>query len=556
MVRVSVFYDEEVKGQVFKVRGDERYARTTKTTLELGTVTLNTSTFDLNVSVNVYRDVGSSNLVIYDNDVIIYNETWTSTDTARTITLNDLAFEVEHNLVAKYIGNNQCSPSSSKVVAKEEIDPRKTEAILTIDNNNVRFDPHGTFTATVTLDNDVKSEWNDNQDIEIVYDGETVTTINTSSTRQFTISDLGNPKRHTLSIIYRGSTHLIAKTITIQLSVGYLLVPTIPNIGVYGSSLDIPIFLEDYLGEPVIGETVTFQAYKNNTWTTLDTEVTNNEGKATLSWDIDVFEDISLRLIGSRFGYEWYHNIIEVESLTMSASPPRLLKNTPTLLSVDTGIEAPNIPIELGGYVSDRIYTDTNGVAQRNVMGTGRASKTITATLTDISSELQLDDYVQYWESSSGGSLEYYTRSKNVDVTTNSSGCTIIPTSSDSMERIDFSDERFDMWNLILDGVSTTDTQVKIGIQYRNSNAEYVTWSNTIPQNLTNATIYMDRHYDSSTGKSDLNIGIKKGTTLITSFTQKNLPIVLCQPMILVGYTGSRKRLTFRTLALEGWYNE
>ena len=115
MVRLSIFHDKDINEQVFMVRGDERYARSTSTVMELREVSLQSEYFLQDIFVNVLRDVGNAGLVVYDNGVPIYTmNTWQSTDTGRVITLPALAYDSEHNLRVKYIGNGQCSPSMSK----------------------------------------------------------------------------------------------------------------------------------------------------------------------------------------------------------------------------------------------------------------------------------------------------------------------------------------------------------------------------------------------------------------------------------------------------------
>ena len=72
MVRISTIYDKDIKEQVFMIRGDERYARSTKTVISLGTRVDTSEGFVQSLLVNVFRDVGNGSLVVYDNDVVVY----------------------------------------------------------------------------------------------------------------------------------------------------------------------------------------------------------------------------------------------------------------------------------------------------------------------------------------------------------------------------------------------------------------------------------------------------------------------------------------------------
>ena len=71
MARISIYYDDVEKEQFFMVRGDERYARSTKTLLSIGTPSLDITSFDVSATVNVLRDTGEGQVVIYDNDDVI-----------------------------------------------------------------------------------------------------------------------------------------------------------------------------------------------------------------------------------------------------------------------------------------------------------------------------------------------------------------------------------------------------------------------------------------------------------------------------------------------------
>ena len=556
MVRVSVFYDEEVKGQVFKVRGDERYARTTKTTIELGSVTMNEATFDLDINVNVYRDVGSSNIVIYDNDVIIYNEIWTSTDTARTITLEDMAFEIEHNIVAKYMGNDRCSPSSSKIVEKQEVDPRRTEALITINNDDVQLVPHDNFTATVTLDNGIDPDWNDDQLIDIIYDGTLVTTVNTSESTTFTISDVGDNGLHSLEIAYGGSTHLIAKTVDIDFSVGYNgIVGTVPEVVIEGDTLNVPLRLLDYFGEPVPDVEIELCGLYGTEWTDLDVETTNNDGIATFSWVVSEDSDMQLMLLeGYSFTYAWTQKIVSFNSMTITATPPRLIKgsNSSSVLTVDTGVPMKDIPIELSGYVSDTLYTNNNGVATKNVWGEGYGSKTINATAGGVTVPITLEDYIQYWNGMENDGELYYNEGNGMNVVQYANALvTLTPTNENYLGRVHFSNVIYTNWVLELESVDTSSSSnYYIGARYVNSNGQSVDWSNLIPVTLVNANITVRR------SGGNLTISIWKDNTSYAIFSVNNVsttPKTGLAPHIGLKYTGTQKQLKFRKLTLRAW---
>ena len=194
MARVSVFYDKELKERFFMVRGDEGYARSTTTELFLGERDEHLLNFDLDITVNVLRDNGEGQIVIYDNDVAVYViDDWSSTDNNRTITLDGLTYDVTHNFYARYMGNSKCLASKSKTIGLFVENTHTAESILTITDNTVQFNPSVTNVAkTITLtNNSSESEaeiWNHYQQIEVFYDEISLGTYSTQSSNTVNVN--------------------------------------------------------------------------------------------------------------------------------------------------------------------------------------------------------------------------------------------------------------------------------------------------------------------------------------------------------------------------------
>ena len=182
MARVSIYYDSVEKEQFFMVRGDERYARATKTILELGTQTIPPSgtTFSQELIVDVLHDKGDGKIVVYDNDDTVYViEDWSSSDTARTIQLTDLNYEVEHNFNATYIGNNQCQGSSSKTITINVTDPHVVTPTFTVDVESVYGTGEVIRLAGQLYYEPTPAYITENMPIELWYDGTFITTLYT-----------------------------------------------------------------------------------------------------------------------------------------------------------------------------------------------------------------------------------------------------------------------------------------------------------------------------------------------------------------------------------------
>ena len=156
------------------VRGDEAYARSTKTLLELGEVTTHELNFDLSVTVNVLRDRGEGSITIYDNDepIAVTND-WNSELNSITIQLTELNYDMTHNLYAKYMGNNQCSPSNSEILEKYVENTNRGTATLTIADATTQYDPNAeNIVKTITLTSTFQDQtYVHNQNIVVEYDG-------------------------------------------------------------------------------------------------------------------------------------------------------------------------------------------------------------------------------------------------------------------------------------------------------------------------------------------------------------------------------------------------
>ena len=107
--------------KVFMIRGDEAYARSTDTALSYSNlVSGDIRGFKIDLTVDLYRTLGSSSVLIYDGDTVIKSVNVASNQSSVTINNVYLSYNVEHSLQAVYQGNSQCLKSKSKRVALSE----------------------------------------------------------------------------------------------------------------------------------------------------------------------------------------------------------------------------------------------------------------------------------------------------------------------------------------------------------------------------------------------------------------------------------------------------
>ena len=134
MVRVTTIWDkieelvdEEkviVQKKVFRVAGDERYARTTDVVFSnLTQTSRNNYGYIVTAEVDVLRDYGDSTITIHDADTVISVIDWSSVGSAQTIELPRLSWNVTHKLWVSYDGNSQCLKSKSEVIESSQTNP-------------------------------------------------------------------------------------------------------------------------------------------------------------------------------------------------------------------------------------------------------------------------------------------------------------------------------------------------------------------------------------------------------------------------------------------------
>lgn len=412
MARVSIYYDKDLKEQFFMVRGDERYARSTKTILAKGAVTTSTYDFCIKLNVNVLRDVGQSAIMIYDNDAPVgMIPDWESTDNSREIPISELTYGADHVFTAKYMGNKECSPSWSNAITVNVPDTNRAVSNLTFLNTNSQFIPHDSLSNTITLTNDKDNPlYNIDQPIEVFYDGNSIgdpILTNDEGQITFSISDVGDIGLHTIRAEYGGGEHLTTKTINMSISVGYILEPvSTPSLIIKGVETSFRISLKDCLGNPIQNTNIQMIDTYHSSLTPIDVVSTNAQGIATFTETInDANSD------GGMQHYQFLSTISNVEydtnvdvpyvipsSLTITSSTPQLYQGEETVLSIQTNSTLSNTPIQITGDLEETLYTDSNGLATKTITGVGTGAKSLVAHFGSLTKNITLNDYIQYWQ--------------------------------------------------------------------------------------------------------------------------------------------------------------
>lgn len=414
MARISIYYDKEEKEQFFMLRGDEAYTRSTKTYLEMGTPSLGKFSFDVDVTVNVLRDIGEGIIVIYDNDepVATIND-WSHDKTGETVTLESLNYDITHNFYARYMGNNQCSGSKSASIELFLENTNRYIATLTIDDSVLQYDPHSQIVdLPIVLSNDGDPIYNHGQRITVYYDDVQLPipyfTPNDGDTVYIDIDDVGDSGLHTIKAVYAGSNNLNAVTVSQNISVGYNVTATkYPQVHVYRDTTHNNIFavsVADFFGNPAgVGSTVTMKCGSSTVGTgtissdgSWQTEINGHlpyaqSQVATAHFETGINEisyqsaDFNFFAIPSVSSSRW----------NVSANGEFFSKGNSTILTFkDNTYSISNIPVAINGTV---YKTDANGKIDYEVIGTGVGSKRFVFDYGHDSKVIELADWIQYW---------------------------------------------------------------------------------------------------------------------------------------------------------------
>lgn len=407
MARVSIFYDNDIKERVFMIRGDERYARATKTILTLGSHVEHTTDFDQTLSIEVLKDTGDGSVLIYDNDVLIYRlDDWTNTDGVRTITLEELNYDIEHNFQVEYISKNKSQRSKSNVVTTTVVDTHKFVSDITV-TGGINLDTGISTTYNILLSNTQADSWSGNQTIIVKDNGtviDTITTANTSghygeATYSYESDDAG---LHTLTFEYQGSQHLLSKTVTKQVSVGYKVeILEYTPIQIVGNTYDFKCKVTDYFNNPV--NNALTRLWRETPSEAIGTNVyTNANGIATVN-SIVPSDNVNIHFTSFTGNLNYDSNSVNVKLVTPPENltvyyPNYMYQGTTFMLYAETGSPYEGTPVEVTiDNQTTTIYTSGRfGRASYSVEGIGRGSKTITFAIGSTSKTITIDDYSMY----------------------------------------------------------------------------------------------------------------------------------------------------------------
>ena len=278
MLQLTTKYDKigDSRKKVFMIRGDEAYAHTTNITLEQnGNITTGDNRgFKINLRGTIYRNLGSSNVTIYDGEEIL--SLIPIGDGEHSFSLNNLylSYVYDHELYAVFDANSQCMGSKSKKIALNVPLPSTLKTSITFDNLPTQVNPNANVNVRMIarMNNDIVA---DGTEIK-VYDNNVLVGTGETSDGVATVTINGMSQgKHTITASIEKSTTINATSSSADISCGYNMeFTTIPNIFMNNTNNTVRITVRDYYDAVVPNKSVSFAS---------KTATTNNQGVATFT---------------------------------------------------------------------------------------------------------------------------------------------------------------------------------------------------------------------------------------------------------------------------------
>ena len=429
MAILTKYYDYEIKKEAYKLTGEKGYARNTTTLLEFVSVTDTTMDYcTATYKVNVVGDRADSQIVIYDNGVLIpftYNNTemnffeWSNQNTNEATITIKLTYDTTHEIQAKYLGNTRCVPSKSPILSLFEEKPATARTTLALSFNTASriYTSSDTITCSATLsivDTSINPNANRNQYVKFYVDGvlNGSSQTNNSGVASYTLSNV-SIGYHTVTASYEGSSYLFKSETSSDISKGYKIdVLDYPTYVLNSGDISVTAQLTDFFDNPQSSKTL-YLANSSNTSLGVSAS-TNSEGKATITMNSSKYSSIQT---GSNNVYTVPYKVRY--SANEYSTAISTTNATNMILDLEQNIDyisATNQSVEVSGLVSPlregvfpvdvtinvngstgTVKTDATGKFVYNYLGQGSGDIVLSASINGDNDTVEIEDLLQYW---------------------------------------------------------------------------------------------------------------------------------------------------------------
>lgn len=410
MANLITTYDTTLKEKIFMLRGEEAYARSTDTVLE--EILHNgerrsdwnswIDTMRVEVRIDVLRDIGASYVTLYDNDEAIAVFDFDTNTHAIELVYDEethednrlkLSYGVEHNIYAKYMGNNHCMKSKSKVYTFNEPLPVAYESSLEF----IGFDTIADYENKPNFQVKLSSEGNyDNQDIQIYVDDILTDTVQTDSYGYADVSLNPSDGLHEIYALFQGDGETIAPCdLTEQLSMNYQIETlSCPDEVINKGNLPITIQVKDYFNNPKSDLEVDFSSLL------LITKTTDNDGCASVNLTHNQYSvSVNQIQVGilifdqyvNRLSIPYYNNV----SITFSALQEIVTSDVKASFVGRINNLSKSVTVNVSNV--GNVTTDQNGYFYCDYIGSQKGIVNITASYANINASTTIEDVIKYW---------------------------------------------------------------------------------------------------------------------------------------------------------------
>ena len=426
MAQLTTTYSKELKEKIFILKGEEGYARTTDTLLDeilhngerLSDWNTHKEYMLLEFRIDVLRDLGASQIVLYDNDEVIgVYDFAVGTHTIEfkyTSPTNDtrlkLEYGIEHNIYARYMGNKQCLKSTSKKYNFYEPVPERFESSISFSGLDTNYDTGDDVEFTATL-----SAYQVNNKTLNVYVNDTKygeVTTDANGTASVSITDLTDGK-HTVSVEYMGGQYSTSTSKIKDISVGYVVeIIDHSDYVINNSPSEVSVYAHDYLDEPKITNIIIEEYTNGRGWEQVSQmQSTDGNGHVTVSPAYLTAKPFRA-MMGNNEYYSESYTIPKYDDVRVSMNPPNPLMVSTNYSSILTGsltnVTAP-VKVSINQGVGD-VMTNSSGNFTATYNGSSRGITTVTASVYDADDDVVIDDVIQYWKAPSGSlNVDYQT---------------------------------------------------------------------------------------------------------------------------------------------------
>ena len=423
MVQITTIHDTELNQKVFKVRADEGYARSTKVTIsETETEpSVDNLNYSVDILVNVYRNVESSYLAIMDYDTTIQIEEWLGTDSEKTVTVDGLSYDAEHQISVMFMGNEKCLKSHSNSLTYQMENPNVVKTKLTNDSaSDYSVTTTPVLRAILTTDDGNNTPIR-NKQINIFVDGvqlnrnsqgeEISVKTNSSGLINYNCRTQGTPitrGKHKIEFVYSGtlsqSEAYARSTKTIDYSIGRkLTITSYPQVFINDD--DNPVntvtgTVTDYFNRPLNNVPVYFEVGSEP----YPSATSNAQGNVSISvgWTSDnaphriICKDNNAVSDGSDYITTYSTT---VSNITITPSTTIVTPNTSSTIDikVGSGTNRSNIKVVLTGDITGTYYTNEKSRISVRYTGTGSGDVTFTATVGNVTETATIEDLLFYY---------------------------------------------------------------------------------------------------------------------------------------------------------------